>query len=204
MTVQEDEGAALALAMALDADPFYDALAVDCGHDAAARRERLARYFARSMAEGREVGRVDLAGVRGAAVWITSQDPSRLRTAREGKLADLARVLGPLGWANYLAMTDNMEKRLPPGVPGAAWYLSIMAVAPACQGQGVGAGLLAPALADADAAGAACYLETFNPRSVPFYARLGFGAVGEAAEPLTGAGYLVMVRPGGGGQGRAA
>ena len=197
MTVQEDEGAATALAAALDADPFYKALAVDCGHDAASRRERLARYFARSMAEGREVGRVDLAFGQGAAVWITSQDPSRLRTAREGKLADLARLLGPQGCANYRAMVDNMEKRLPPGIPEAAWYLSIMAVAPACQGRGIGAGLLAPALAEADAAGAACYLETFNPRSAPFYARLGFGVAGEAVEALTGAGYLVMVRPGG-------
>jgi GNAT superfamily N-acetyltransferase len=186
--------AAWALATALGEDPFYRALMADGGDDAA-RRHRLARYFARSMAEGRDIGRVETAGDHGAAVWITCRDPDRLRAAREEKLADLARLLGPRGFANYLVMVENMEGRLPPGIPETAWYLSIVGVDGEMQGRGVGAGLLAPTLAEADARGVASYLETFSPRSEPFYARQGFAVTGGAVEPLTGAAYRVMLRP---------
>jgi hypothetical protein len=53
---------------------------------------------------------------------------------------------------------------------------------------------MAPVLADADAAAVPCFLETYDPLSVPFYRRLGFEISGTHVEPVTGAAYWVMIR----------
>lgn len=187
-------GVAVVLAESLQDDPFYQSLVVDCRKDAASRLAVLARYFEQSIGEARDIGHVRQEGDDGCAVWITGEDPDLRRACGERKRAALSRLLGRKGFASYLAMVDNMERRLPPAIPGAAWYLSILGVAAACRGTGIGARLLAPTLAAADARGAVCYLETFNPRSVPFYARQGFAIRQTAVEPLTSAPYQVMVR----------
>jgi GNAT superfamily N-acetyltransferase len=77
----------------------------------------------------------------------------------------------------------------------AAWYLSIVAVNPDVQGQGLGRQLLEPTITEADHAGVTCYLETFSQRNLSFYQRLGFSAAARFTEPTTAAQYTVMVRP---------
>ena len=74
------------------------------------------------------------------------------------------------------------------------WYLSILGVLPEQQGRGVGRSLVEPVLEDADAADIATYLETFAPRSIPFYQRLGYEILGEIREPVTGSDYWLMRR----------
>jgi len=59
---------------------------------------------------------------------------------------------------------------------------------------GVAVWLLPPTLAEADAAGAPCYLETFGSRSMKFYERLGFVARETFAEPTAQASYTLMIR----------
>jgi GNAT superfamily N-acetyltransferase len=86
-----------------------------------------------------------------------------------------------------------MAERATPIVTG-AWYLSIVGVSPLAQGQGLGQRLLAPTLAEADAAGAPCYLETFSSRNVAFYERLGFRTERTFLEPTTGSEYALMIR----------
>jgi GNAT superfamily N-acetyltransferase len=54
------------------------------------------------------------------------------------------------------------------------WGLSLFAVAPARHGQGIGARLLEPALADADGARGAIILSSVDPRAMRRYARAGF------------------------------
>lgn len=54
------------------------------------------------------------------------------------------------------------------------WYLALLGVAPAFQGQGVGATLLQPVLSAADRDGIPCYLETSTEGGVRFYQRQGF------------------------------
>lgn len=61
------------------------------------------------------------------------------------------------------------------------WYLPWLAVDPARQGEGLGGALLEECLAQLDAGGMPAYLETPNPRTVPFYERHGFEVTGEAA-----------------------
>ena len=59
------------------------------------------------------------------------------------------------------------------------WYLATLGTVPERQGQGVGAALLQPVLALADADGMPAYLESSKERNVPFYARFGFEVVEE-------------------------
>ncbi len=68
-------------------------------------------------------------------------------------------------------------------VPENHWYLCILTIAPAHQGQGLGGRLIRPILDRADAADLPCYLETANPKSVPFYEKHGFKVVHQAQLP---------------------
>jgi GNAT superfamily N-acetyltransferase len=60
------------------------------------------------------------------------------------------------------------------------WYLPWLGVDPAVQGRGLGTQLLRPCLATVDRSHLPAYLETPNPRTIPFYERLGFEVTGRA------------------------
>ncbi|HEX2101661.1 MAG TPA: N-acetyltransferase [Candidatus Synoicihabitans sp.] len=59
------------------------------------------------------------------------------------------------------------------------WYLPLIGVDPARQGQQLGDRLMAHALARCDADGLPAYLESSNPRNLSFYHRHGFEALGK-------------------------
>jgi ribosomal protein S18 acetylase RimI-like enzyme len=54
------------------------------------------------------------------------------------------------------------------------YYLSVVGVHPDHQSRGLGAKLLGPILQECDQRKIGAYLETSNPRNIPFYERLGF------------------------------
>jgi GNAT superfamily N-acetyltransferase len=87
-----------------------------------------------------------------------------------------------------------MSHRCEPLVPEDAWYLTIVGVHPVAQGRGIGAQLVRPTLAEATKAGVYAFLETFAPRNLVFYERMGFVQVAEFVEPTTKAQYVVMLR----------
>jgi GNAT superfamily N-acetyltransferase len=58
------------------------------------------------------------------------------------------------------------------------WYLPLIGVDPAHQGKGYGDALMAYALACCDRDRAPAYLESSNPRNIPFYRRHGFEPIG--------------------------
>lgn len=58
------------------------------------------------------------------------------------------------------------------------WYLPLIGVDPAHQGQGLGGALLAHALARCDQDRSLAYLESTNPRNITLYQRHGFRALG--------------------------
>jgi GNAT superfamily N-acetyltransferase len=86
-------------------------------------------------------------------------------TVRRDKHADLFEV------------GEQME-RAHPAYPH--WYLPWLAVDPARQGAGLGGELLRHCLETVDADGLPAYLETPNPRTLPFYERHGFEVTGQA------------------------
>ena len=80
-------------------------------------------------------------------------------------------------------------------MPEDHWYLMILGVDTAKQGQGVGSSLVAPMLARADADGLPCYLETMKERNVVFYEKHGFQVVVEDDLPKGGPHFWTMKRP---------
>lgn len=74
------------------------------------------------------------------------------------------------------------------------WYLPMIGVDPACQRNGHGSRLMAYALQQFDRDHMPAYLESTNPRNIPFYRRHGFEPVGEiqaGASPV----ITPMLRP---------
>ncbi|HKV80048.1 MAG TPA: GNAT family N-acetyltransferase [Candidatus Sulfotelmatobacter sp.] len=183
-------------AVALEDDPFYRSICPPYEANPARRRAVLAKYFDYSIQEGRELGRcVHLADETcGVAVWLLPQSQDLETQAVERKRTFLQAALSAQGYANYYGIIEFMSAKSATVVDDAAWYLSIVAVDPVVQGQGLGRKLLEPTIVEADRGGATCYLETFSRRSLPFYQRLGFAAAARFTEPTTGADYMVMIR----------
>jgi GNAT superfamily N-acetyltransferase len=74
------------------------------------------------------------------------------------------------------------------------WYLPLIGADPAHQGEGHGDALMAYALARCDRDRAPAYLESSNPRNIPFYRRHGFeplGAIQVGSSPT----LVPMLRP---------
>jgi GNAT superfamily N-acetyltransferase len=114
----------------------------------------------------------------GAAEWLLPRDKATSDAQSKANAAFLAEAIGAQGSETYHRMVDFMPPRVMGVVARSAWYLSIVGVAPSAQGQGIGARLLEPTLAEADAAGVPCYLETLDNLNPCFFRRLGFSAVG--------------------------
>jgi GNAT superfamily N-acetyltransferase len=185
-----------ALVDSLRSDPFYVAITKNFGDDEVRRREALARYFDYSMSEGERRGRLVVwpDPSLGAAVWLLPAAPSVSDAESDVKAAFLKEVMGAHGGENYHRIIDFMRPRAAAVTDESAWYLSIVGVAPPAQGQGIGGRLIEPTLAEADEAGADCYLETFDSRNQRFYQRLGFSAVRSHVEPVTESAYTIMSR----------
>jgi GNAT superfamily N-acetyltransferase len=181
---------------ALEDDPFYRAICVAYAHDTIRRRAVLTQYFAYSIQEGRAIGRcVHLADpTRGVAVWLLPQAADVQARAAYDKRVFLEATLDAEGRANYYRIVKFMRAQAASVVADDAWYLSIVAVDPTAQSQGLGRKLLEPTLAEADRVSATCYLETFGSRTPAFYERLDYITVARFAEPTTGAHYALMVR----------
>ncbi len=117
----------------------------------------------------------DDAGVHGAAAWAP---PDRWKFS----FADEARVALPVlasfgvKTARLLELMIAVERR---HLREPHYYLFAIGADPAKQGQGVGASLLGPMLARIDDERMPAYLESSNPRNVPFYRRHGFIETGE-------------------------
>lgn len=186
--------ACAALAEALFNDPFYQAVTIDHAANTVRRLQVLAHYCALAMDEARAVGDVQVADLHGAALWITPHAPAADKAQYSAqRTRSLRKLLGPLGFDHYQRICAAMEAQVPADLHS-AWYLSILGVHTAARGHGLAQLLLAPTLAKADQAGASCFLETFNPLSVPFYSRLGFTRSVECVEPITGSTYWLLVR----------
>ncbi len=65
------------------------------------------------------------------------------------------------------------------------WYLAVLGVDVSRQGRGLGSILMKHALARVDAERMPAYLESSNPRNIPFYERHGFEVIGRIQSGAT-------------------
>ena len=134
----------------------------------------------------------DLAG----EVWTTEGDiagvavflpPSHRemdeRKMREAGLLDLASTIGPLPAERFTKLMDHLEPYHRRDVPVPHWYTMVIGVDPSMQGRGVASSLLRVMFESADRANVACYLETAQPKNVPFYRRHRFEMLVNEVEP---------------------
>ncbi|PSL20901.1 GNAT family N-acetyltransferase [Shimia abyssi] len=185
-----------ALYPALSVDPFYHALEVraPAGQDS---RAAMLAYYDYSALEAERFGVLCTppSGAYGASIWAKPMSVTDADAKSQSKAAVLRAAMGAECLRCYQEINENMTVTTTPVAKPEDWYLSILGVSPEFQGQGLGAGLILPVLEQADAAGVATYLETFTPRNMPFYTRLGFAEHGPFHEPVTGCDYWVMRRP---------
>lgn len=132
----------------------------------------------------------------GAACWLPPGQTSMTipRLLRIGALAEVFRM-GRSATRRMEHATNYTEKMHKRCITEPHWYLLILGIEPAHQGQGIGGRLLRAGLARADASHLPCYLETMNPENVPLYQKFGFKVVEEADIPGSNVHVWSMVRP---------
>jgi GNAT superfamily N-acetyltransferase len=90
-----------------------------------------------------------------------------------------------------LQLLTTMEKAHP---AEPHYYLEFLGTRRDRQGTGVGSSVMSPMLERCDREGVPSYLESSNPRNVPFYARHGFVETGTIAAPRGGPTLTTMWR----------
>jgi GNAT superfamily N-acetyltransferase len=163
-----------------------------------ARRVTMLPWFMGCAARlGDQFGEVytTVATVEGNACWLRPGDneigDDRLATSGFAEAADR---MGEGAFGRFGQALGHLENLRRAAVPPEHWYLFLLGVDPPRQGQGVGGALIAPVLAQADAVGVPCYLETMKTRNVPFYRKHGFDVVVEDDIPGGGCHFWTMRR----------
>jgi len=142
------------------------------------RQDRLTALFGMALAgvflpKGEVYTTTDLGGV---SCW----EPRPAEPAGEDEAAEFAAAMAGVGFLpeeidrmqTYLGMMADAHPEEP------HWYLGILGVDLARQGQGIGSACMAPVLARLDEAGGPAYLESSNEKNLPLYERHGFRVVG--------------------------
>lgn len=170
-TRQQAASAGAVLGRAFTTDPLFRWLLDGRGQ----QEQRLTRVFtADALAALRDdAAQVLVAADRtGAALWRPpgSWKSTASDYVRSGPQA--VRALGT-GVVRGLRVLRALERQHP---AQPHWYLEALAVVPEVRSRGVGPTLLAPVLERCDADRLPAYLESSNPRNIPFYERHGFVA----------------------------
>ena len=133
--------------------------------------------------------------VDGVAVWVP---PGRYPLGTVGLMLGgmiLAPLkLGPAAFRRFVSAINYMEHLHKRDASQRHWYLPFLGVDPSRQGQGLGGAPIQPVLERADVEGLPCYLESANPRNLPFYKRHGFEVVEEGNLPGGGPPLWTMKR----------
>lgn len=134
-------------------------------------------------------------GMEAVAAWMPPSNghESSWRMVRAGGLPMIWRLGLPVirSYLRVEALAEEMHAR---SITEPHWYLSQLGVEPELQGRGYGQQVLTPTLKQIDDEGKAVYLETLNPRAVPFYQKLDFHVCEEVHLPGGGPPMWSMLR----------
>jgi ribosomal protein S18 acetylase RimI-like enzyme len=133
--------------------------------------------------------------LEGVAAWLPpGKSPFGVRQVIRSVALPILVRFGRQGagrmWT-YGRFVDDLHRRL---VPVPHWYLEIIGVGPAYQGQGFSSRLLRPVLERIDRERMPCYLETNAEKNVAIYRRFGFEVVSEDRLPGTEVTSFAMLR----------
>lgn len=105
------------------------------------------------------------------ALWF----PPHTEPAGDAVIAEVKRSIAPHQHADFFALLEQMDSAHP---TYPHWYLPWFGVEGAQQGKGLGGELMRQCLAFVDRDRLPAYLESPNPRNLPFYERHGFKVTG--------------------------
>jgi ribosomal protein S18 acetylase RimI-like enzyme len=168
MGAADEDPAVETIVLAFAADPMARWTWPDA-HQYLAAMPRMARAFGgRAFSNGTAFCTDDYAGT---ALWL----PPRVDPDEEELGAVIESTVAPSRAAEVAAIFEQMDK-YHPAEP--LWYLPMIGVDPAHQGEGHGNALMVYALARCDRDHMPAYLESSNPRNISFYRRHGFEQLG--------------------------
>jgi GNAT superfamily N-acetyltransferase len=110
-------------------------------------------------------------GYAAAALWL----PPDVLPDEDTLISIFQRTVSKQTQKDVFTVFDQMG-RYHPSEPH--WYLPLMGVDPLKQGKGLGSELMKHALVQCDQDNKPAYLESSNPRNIPFYERYGFELLG--------------------------
>ena len=110
-------------------------------------------------------------GYSGVALWL----PPGIHPDEKAIVALLERTVPEPHQAEVFAVLEQMDSHHP---PEPHWYLPMIGVDPAKQGNGYGSALLKHALEHCDGDSKLAYLESSSPKNIPLYERHGFELLG--------------------------
>ena len=157
------------LALAFSTDPVSRHLWPDA-RTFLASFPRFARAFGGGAFEHGSAWRGEMS--EGAALWL----PPGAEPDAEALAARIESTVAPGARDGVYGTMEQMATYHPTYTH---WYLPIIGVDPARQGQGVGSALLKQALKGVDEAHLPAFLESSNAKNVPLYERHGFEVLGE-------------------------
>ena len=184
-----------ALYNALLEDAFYIAME-KAAEETDSPREAMLRYYEYSMLESEAYGMLHVPSDHacGVSVWSKPLD-DRLEAKKSSEKKEFIRnFMGPNCLKTYIDIVNFMSEMAESVIGNNFWYLSIVGIAPEFQGKGLGRGLLSDVLRHTDTLKVPTFLETFTPRNMRFYERMGYKAAESFFEPTTQSEYWIMIR----------
>ena len=190
------EKIAQALYPALLEDAFYMAMKASVKGNNPSPSQGMVRYMDYSMVEAEKFGELVLPekGHYGASIWSKPLKTTDQRLKSEEKAHFLYQFMGPESLEIYQSIVDFMSLKAEQVVGEDFWYLSIVGLDPGFQNKGLGRSLIMPVLKKTDAQNVPTFLETFTPKNMSFYRRIGYRTAASFFEPTAKAEYHIMIR----------
>jgi len=177
-------------------DPFFCEIERSISSNPDKNQEGMLKYFDYSMREGQKYGELYFPKKQtyGASIWTKPTNDTLAKKISDEKKEFMLQQLGNDALHKYISIVKFMSEKVKQIVPPESWYLSIVGVSPQMQGKGIGSKLINPILIKADEANVPTYLETYTPRNIKFYKKLGYKELVSFIEPVTACKYWIMIR----------